>query len=450
MPRSNFGDALRKMSGAGSEEGAQAAPEEAPAQIPLHAYYALALLCVINALNFLDRSALALVLPQLKRELQLSDTVLGLISGLPFAVCYALCAIPAAWIADNWSRRRLITLGLAFWSACTMASAAVTSGVQLAAARFLLGAGESTGLPASASMIADLFTLRQRAIGFAALAASPYLGVLVGFPMIGWVTDQYGWRAAFVAAGAPGLVLALLFYLTVREPLRRTTRGASADAASPPLRETFVYLMRTPSYPWVVIGGALSAANFGSMFSWGPTYMTRVLDLGPQEIGHYFGAMRGLAGLAGALVAGALVAMLIKKHPLWQVWAPMLMALILFPSDAVFLFSTDPLVWQAALAFSAFLVAAIVATGYLLYVNIAPARMRATATALYLLVASLTGLTAGPLIVGVLNDLLVAQYGDAAIRYSMLAASFSSVLYALVLLLAARTWRRDMERALDR
>jgi MFS family permease len=414
------------------------------------AIYALVLLCVINALNFLDRGALALVLPQLKSELALSDTILGLISGFPFAVCYALCAIPAAWIADRFSRRHLITLGLAFWSACTAASAAVTNGIQLAVARFLLGAGESTGLPASASMIADLFSLRRRGIAFSALAASPYLGVLIGFPAVGWVTDQFGWRAAFLAAGAPGLIIAVLFFLTVKEPRRRTSSGAAVGADAPSFGASLAYLSRTPSYLLITLAGALSAINFGSLFAWGPSFLARVHELGPQEIGEVFGAMRGAAGLAGALTAGAIVSALTRRHPLWQVWAPALMALLLFPSDAAFLLLPGGLGSTLALAFSAFLAAAIVAASYVLYVNIAPAQMRATATALYLLVASLTGLTLGPLIVGLLNDHLAAQFGPAAIRYSMLMASFASVLCGLAILLAGRTWRGDVARAQDR
>lgn len=428
----------------------EAATAVSPDPVSLSAIYALVLLCVINALNFLDRSALALVLPQLKSDLELTDTILGLISGFPFAICYALCAIPAAWIADRFSRRHLITIGLAFWSACTAASAAVTNGIQLAVARFLLGAGESTGLPASASMIADLFSLKRRGIAFSALASSPYLGVLVGFPAVGWVTDQFGWRAAFIAAGAPGLIIALLFFLTVKEPLRRTSSGAAAQADAPSFAESVAYLLRTPSYLLVMLAGALSAINFGSLFAWGPTFLARVHALGPQEIGEIFGAMRGAAGLIGALTAGLIVSALIRRHPLWQVWAPALMALLLFPSDAAFLFLPDGLGWTMALASSAFLAAAIVAASYVLYVNVSPVRMRATATALYLLIASLTGLTLGPLIVGLLNDHLAAQFGPAAIRYSMLVASFSSVLCGVAILLAGRTWRRDMARAQDR
>lgn len=414
------------------------------------AIYTLVLLCVINALNFLDRGALALVLPQLKSDLKLSDTILGLISGLPFAICYALCAIPAAWIADRFSRRHLISIGLAFWSACTAVNAAVTNGVQLAAARFLLGAGESTGLPASASMIADLFSTRRRGVAFSALAASPYLGVLVGFTAVGWVTDQYGWRAAFLAAGAPGLIMAVLFFISVKEPSRRTLSGASVSADAPSLAESLAYLLRTPSYLFITLAGALSAVNFGSTFSWGPTFLARVHDLGPQEIGQFFGAMRGVAGLVGALTAGVIVNALIRRHPLWQIWAPALMALLLFPSDAAFLFLPDGLGWKIALAFSAFLTAAIVAVSYVLYVSIVPARMRATATALYFLIASLTGLTFGPLIVGLLNDHIAAQLGPAAIRYSMLIASFSSALCGIAILLAGRTWRRDVALVQDR
>ena len=137
------------------------------------AYVALGLLAAINAFNYVDRAALSLVLPLVQHDLHLSDTALGVISGLPFSLCYALCSLPAAYIADHFSRRNLMAIGFTLWSAMTCLSGAAGSGLQLAGARLALGAGESVGLPTTASLIADLFTGRRRAAPMRCLRLRP-------------------------------------------------------------------------------------------------------------------------------------------------------------------------------------------------------------------------------------------------------------------------------------
>lgn len=413
------------------------------------AVYVLFLLGLINAFSYVDRTALALVLPQLKAELTLSDTTLGLVSGLPFALCFALCSIPAAWIADNWSRRYLITIGLSFWSAMTALSAIVTNGFQLAAARFMLGAGEATGIPSSASMIADLFDLKWRSIAFSVMGASPYIGLLVGFPIIGWVTHEFGWRAAFLAAGLPGIAVALLFFATVKEPARKTSSGAAASPDPSTFRESLKFLFGAPSYSLIIAAGVLSAMNQASMFAWGPAFLDRVHGLNAAEIGKYFGSMRGVAGLAGALSAGVIVSYIASANENWRILAPGIFAILIFFADALFLFAPGMISWQAGMALGAFFTAATVTATYPLYIGVAKSKMRATATAVYLLIVSLIGLTFGPLLVGVLNDQLFSGFGDAAIRYSMLAASFATVLSGGLILAASLYWRRDVARAFD-
>lgn len=434
------------MSEAGAPlAGAPAFPANpAPGRNTGKAIFVLALLCLVNAFSYVDRSMLALVMPQLTRELALSDTVIGLIAGLPFALCYAICAIPIAWIADNYNRRNLLAGALAFWSAVTALTGSVQNGWQLAAARFGLGAGEAAGHPTTASLIADTFDLKSRTVAFAALSASVSLGPLIGFPVVGWLLEDYGWRTAYHAVGLAGVAVAVIFFLAVREPPR------GARSATGPKVGFFAgtgKLLKTPSYAFVIFAGGFNAINQGAIITWGPTFLDRVHHLGPQEIGVYFGTLRGVMGLLGALAAAVIVGMLVRRDIRWQIRAAILVAILPFLSDMTFLFGGRPLLWQAGLGLSALFTQFVVAVSYPLYVNVAPGNLRAVASAFYFLVASLMGFILGPFIVGALNDVLVPRLGGGAIAISMAVASSAALVSALLLILANRTWARDAERA---
>lgn len=426
-----------------SEAGAPPAGGSAahPAPAMGRAVLLLVLLCLVNAFSYVDRSMLALVMPQLTKELELSDTVTGLIAGLPFALCYALCAIPLAWVADNYNRRNLLAGALAFWSGVTLLTGMVQSGWQLALARFGLGAGEAAGHPTSASLIADSFSLKGRTVAFAALSASVSLGALIGFPIVGWLMEHHGWRAAYQVVGLAGIAVAVIFFLAVREPARsRPADGGEKIGFIEGSRK----LLSTPSYALVVFAGGFNAINQGAHLTWGPTFLDRMRDLGPQEIGFYFGSLRGIAGLAGALLAAVIVGALVRRNLHWQIRAAIVVAILPFLSDLAFLFGGDPLLWQTGLALSALFTQFAVAVSYPLYVNVAPANLRATASAFYFLMASLMGFILGPFSVGALNDLLTPEMGEGAIAVSMAAASSSALVSALLLMLASRSWSRDV------
>jgi len=409
-------------------------------------YVALGLLAAINAFNYVDRAALSLVLPLVQRDLHLTDTALGVISGLPFSICYALCSLPAAYVADHFSRRHLMAVGFALWSTMTCLSGAATSALQLASARLALGAGESIGLPTSASLIADLFTGRRRAGAYAVLAASPNLGVLLGFPAVAWVMHAFGWRAAFLAAGAPGLALAAIFYATVREPARMQEDSAPA-AARGGFRRSVAFLIGARSYVLILIAGALVSINIGAFLAWAPTFLVRVHHLTAQGIGTYFGTLRGVAGLMGALLAGLIVNALARRAEIWRVWVPAAAFLLLFPADALFLIGSGPLAWRSGLMLDAVLNSVQIATTYTLFVSVARSDMRAVAAALYFLVCTLVGLACGPAIVGTLNDVLKATLGEMAIRYSLLLTAASAAGAGIVTLVAGRYWQGDVVRA---
>lgn len=416
-----------------------------PAPSLARAVYVLVLLCLINAFSYLDRNMIGLVLPQMSAELALSDTITGLVTGLPFALCYALCAIPAAWIADNSHRRNLLAGALAAWSLVTALTGAAQSGLQLAIARFGLGAGESAGHPTTSSLIADLFTVENRTAAFAAISASAYVGPLVGFPLIGWILAEHGWRSAFVVMGMGGLVIAAAFLLTVREPPRGGP--ASGSKSTTGFAAGIKRLLSTRSYRFVIFAGGFNAINQGAHLTWGPTFLDRVHGLGPQDIGFYFGTLRGAAGLLGAFLAAAVVGALVRRNVAWQIRAPLIIAVLPFFTDCLFLLTRDPLLWQAGLALSALTTALIVALSYPLYVNIAPPDLRAQAAAFYFLIASLMGFILGPFSVGALSDLFAPSAGAEAITWAMVVASSSALVSALLLLLASKSWVADMHRA---
>lgn len=428
----------------------EAASPATAARPPLaRAVYVLVLLCLINAFSYLDRNMIGLVLPTMTAELRLSDTITGLVTGLPFALCYATCAIPAAWIADNRNRRNLLVVALSLWSAITMATGAVQNGWQLALARFGLGAGESAGHPTTSSLVADLFAVEHRTAAFAAVSASAYVGPLVGFPLIGWIIAEHGWRWAFYAMGAAGLVVAVVLALSVREPARATTARAGAD----PAREAHGFvegirnLLTIPSYRYVIFAGGFNAINQGAHITWGASFLDRVHHLGPEQVGFYFGTLRGAAGLIGAFAAAVIVGALVRRDVAWQIRAAVIIALFPLVGDALFLLSPVALGWQAGLALTALSTAMGIAISYTLYVNVVPARLRAQAAAFYFLVASLMGFVLGPFLVGAVSDALTPDMGAGAIRWAMLAASSAQLIAVLLLALAARTWVADMRRA---
>jgi MFS family permease len=405
--------------------------------------YTLFLLTVIYGLNRVDRGVFNLVLPLIKQEMALSDTMLGLLSGLFFTLFYSTLGIPIAWAADRWSRRNIIALGLAFWSVMTGLTGLAHSVVQLAIARFLLGAGEATGLAPSNSMIADVLSPNKRVIGTALIALGSPIAIMISFPLIGWMSQNYGWRPAFFLVGFPGILLALLFYLTVGEPPRGGSdlhfkREPKAISARQALR----FLARSRSYLLLVIGAALISANIHAMETWIPSFMARVHGLGPQETGAYIGTIRGPLGIAGAIASALLAAKLGQSDERWRVRVPAIACLLLCPADLILLFG-GAVTWKVGLGLDMFFSVAQAGPALALLLGIVKIRTRASATAFYLLIYQLSGTFLGPVGVGWLNDHVLAQLGTEALRYSLLVAPVTALLAGLVF------WRIEHHYAAD-
>ena len=429
-------DTVRPSIAAAPRQTATGRIEPADGDWTLTATYSLAFLTLISAFNYLDRSLLGLALPAIKAEMHVSDAVLGLVSGLAFVLFYSLLGVPIAWAADRWNRRNIIAVGFAFWSIMTLVSGWVANVWQLAVVRFLMGAGEACGLAPSNSMISDLFREERRPLALSIFGAAVSIAFIAFFPVLGWVDQQYGWRRMFVLAGVPGVVLAVVFALTVREPLRGSREPQRTPAELAGIGQTLSVLLRSRTYLALLGAGTFMGFDAFAASVWTPTFLQRVHGLQMGEVAAVIGPLRGVFGLAGVLLGGFAVDRLMRRAMHWRATLPAIACLLAAPAEMIFLLSDTRAVWMTAFAASSFLTLLHQGPLFALVLSVARVRARAVAIAVLLLCSALLGQAAGPFVVGVLNDVLAATFGADAIRYSLLVIVVSALAGGALLLVA--------------
>jgi len=417
--------------------------------------YALSLLVVVNVFNYLDRQILSVLLEPIKHDLQLSDTALGFLTGIAFAIFYTFAGIPIARWADRNVRQTVIALGLAIWSSMTALTGFAQTFTQLALARIGVGIGEAACSPPSYSLLSDYFPPERRATALSIFALGVPLGIMIGYLAGGWVNHHFGWRTAFFVVGAPGLVLAVILRLTLREPPRGHSEGlqASAPLATESTSEVLRFVWRLHSFRHLSLGAALHALYGYGALAFIPAFMMRVHGMtNTAELGLWLGLIAGLFSGVGTLLGGALGDRLAaRKHDArWYLWLPAWATLLGVPFS--FLFYLWP---EGRTALLLSIPGAILGPIYLgptvaMTQGLVKLRMRATASAILLFIINLIGLGLGPQAVGALSDLLAPSYGNDSIRYSLLVVVVTgSVWSALHYFLAARTLGEDL-KAKDR
>jgi MFS family permease len=422
-----------------------AAATQATAAPSTRRYYVLAILTLVYALNFLDRTIFNVLIEPIKKEFVLSDTTMGLLAGFGFVLFYSLAGIPIARVADRLNRRNIVAIAFAFWSAMTALCGMASSLTALAFARIGVGLGESAGTPASQSLVADLFDKNERPRALGIYAIGTYLGVFLGYFIGGWVNQHYGWRMAFFSAGLPGIALAAALWLTIAEP----RRGAMAETFIPePIGATLGFLVSQRSFVIVLIGFCLTTYTNYATAVWIPPFLARVHHLSSAEIGTYAGTFKGLCGMAGTLVGGVVVAKISRRDDRWKLWAPAIMSGLAGPVFAVCMLTPSFTTMVAALAVTSFLVGFHLGPIFAIAQTVARPSMRALASAFMLLTATCFGQGVGPLAVGMINDALKNDYGADAVRYSLLSAGATTMLGALLFVFAARSIRDDIKRAM--
>jgi len=428
---------------------AAAAAEPAGAEAPVspgYARYVLGLLFVVYVFNFVDRQILAILLEPIKRDLGVSDTAMGFLTGTAFALFYTFAGIPIARLADRGVRRSVIAVGAALWSAMTAASGLAQSFAQLALARVGVGIGEAACSPPAHSLLSDYFPPERRATALALYAAGIHVGIAFGYLAGGWINQAFDWRTAFFVVGLPGLGLAVLVRLTVREPARGLSEGGEASGDVPATREVLRFLWSLRSFRHVSFASALTAFAGYGVANWTPTFLVRVHGMGTGEVGTWLGLIAGIAGASGAYLGGHLVDVFRSRDARFGVWIPAAAGVLGLPFVSLLLFWPEP---RQALLLSApgtLLGAVWLGPVFALTQTLVRIRMRAVASAILLFVVNLIGLGLGPQTVGLLNDLLQPRFGAGAVRWSLAAVVLVTSLWAaLHFALAARSLRADLE-----
>ena len=405
--------------------------------------YALVFLTLVSTLNYFDRSVLSLMLPLIKKDFHVSDTMLGVVAGL--IAIYAILGVPVAWLAERWSRRNIVAIGLAFWSLMTALTGMVTSVWQLGGARFAMAIGESAGLAPSQSILSDLFSARARPLVLSIISTASSIALLVYSPAAGWLAGHYGWRLVFLVAGAPGLVLAVIMLLTIREPRRQTTEGVRTA----PFAEALRFLAGSKAFLWCLLGTSIMGVYLYGVSAWDVSFLQRVRHFTVPQIGAEFQPLRGAVSAIGIVLGGVLASRLEVIDSRWRCWIPGLACLLMAPFQFLYLFSDSAPVWISSYAVAALFSIMHQGPIYAVYVSVAQARSRAVAVSVALLGATVVGQFGGPILIGFLNDQMHAHFGEGAIRYSMLVVMACAALAGLCYLVAARYLRADMARAAE-
>ncbi len=373
---------------------------------------------------------------------------MGFLTGTAFAIFYAAAGIPIARWADGWVRRSIIALGLAAWSGFTAASGLARNFTQMALARIGVGVGEAALSPPAHSLLADYFPPERRATAMGIYSMGIHVGILVGLVLGGMLEDAYGWRKAFFVVGLPGLALALVVRLTVREPVRggmeRESRP-SVGSEVPSAGEVLRYLWARKSFRHLAFATGLTAFGGYAFAVWGPTFLRRVHDMGGAEAGRSLGIAIGVSGAIGSVLAGVIADRLGHRSVKWYLRVPALAAIGPLPFLLFFYFEGDPDVALMALFPGLMLAAMYQGPVFSLVQTMAPLRMRSVASAILIFIINMIGLALGPQAVGVLNDTVFASHGDEAIRYSMAWVGVVMSVWACIhFLLAARYLPEDL------
>jgi predicted MFS family arabinose efflux permease len=411
-----------------------------------HRHYVLFMVTLVFVVNYLDRQILAILLPLIKADFKLSDSALGLLAGPAFAVVYATLGIPLALVADRVNRRNIIAGSLALFSLMTVFCNYASNFSQLLLARFGTGIGEAGTGPSINSMIADLYPPKERATALAIYSAGLNVGLLIAFFGGGWIAQHYGWRAAFLASGLPGLLLVILFLVTVEEPKRGHSDGLADQTAAPGLLVTSRFLWTQRSFRFIAFGTSMSAFGGYAAIAFVPSFLSRSHGMTPSQIGFFLALTTGVLGFAGTALSGVIADRVGKVDLGRTMLVPVVATFIGLPFTPIFYLSPS-LTWTVmALCVPALLGASYLGPAYAATQGLVPLRMRATAAAILLFVLNMIGLGLGPQTVGILSDLLKPSLGADSLRWALLSTVVTGIAGAYCYWQASRTLQADMDR----
>ena len=407
------------------------------AEAPRGSGLVLALLLLAYIFNFLDRQILGILAGSIIADLKLTDAEFGAIGGIAFAILYSVLGVPLGLLADRTSRSRVVAGALVVWSGFTALCGTAASFGQLFIFRLGVGVGEAGGVAPSYALIADYYPPKKRARALAIFSLGIPLGLALGTLIGAYLAAWVNWRAAFIAMGVAGIVLAPIMLLVVKDKPR------AAGAESAPLSATFPIIARKPSFWLMAIAASCSSLAGYGLALWTPSVLERSFGFGLIERGQFLASIFLIGGTAGVFLGGLLADRLGQGDRRWYARLPAIAWLITAPLFAFGLMSTDPWTAWALLLIPNALNILWLGPVTTAVQHLVPARMRSTASASFLLINNLIGLGVGPTLIGALSELFKERFGTEALRYAAVSVVGFYIVAALLMLLAVRRLRDD-------
>ena len=414
-------------------------------------HLSLILLALVYIFSYIDRQAIAIVIEPIKHEFGVSDTVMGLLTGLAFGLLYAGLGVPIGKLADRSSRRNIIAVCCTLWSFATMGCGLAHQFWLLMLARMGVAVGEAGGMAPSISLVSDLYPKERRSLVISFFMMGPNIGVLVGLALGGWIAQTYGWRTMFIWFGAPGIVLGLLVLLLVREPRREAVSPAAAVTADAGDKPRLRSLLATPAFRNLALACGICGLTGYSYGIWIPTFLVRTHNMSLAHAGLIFGVASGVSAVCGAMFSGSLCDRLVQRDTRWQLRMPMLgvlfsipmaLALLLWPPGGHWMLGSIsipfPIVFAVLFSFFASWWPAL---SYTATSHMVKANERSMAAATLNLFITLFGVGLGPLATGFVSDLLTPMYGPQALRYSLVIMMSLSILSVILYGLALKPYK---------
>ena len=410
--------------------------------------YVLYVLTGVYIFNFIYRQILVILSESIKTDLGLSDTQLGLLTGLAFALFYVTLGIPIARLADKTNRKKIIAISLAVWSAMTVVSGRAANFTQLLLARIGVGIGEAGASPAAHSIISDYFPANRRATALAVYSMGIYIGILLGYLFGGWLDEFFGWRSALMVLGFPGILYAIFVYFTVKEPPRGYSENLSTHkAADFSLGQVFSLLMSRKAFLCLAFGAGIHCFSVYGVGNWLPSFLARLHGMERGEIGTWLAIGSGGGGALGVWLGGYLTDKYGQENrrmyiliPVWAILASLpILVLMLLTSNKYVVVGGNIVVktlWS-------FYLAPCIAMAH----GMVGLRMRAMASAVFYLFLNLIGLGLGPLFIGMMSDYLAPQFGQESLRYALTMGVVMSSIAAFLFWRGSTFLEKDLDRA---
>ncbi|HIG60152.1 MAG TPA: MFS transporter [Gammaproteobacteria bacterium] len=415
---------------------------------PRYRNYALGVLFLGYVVNFIDRSILAILLEPIKHDLSLSDSELGLLGGLAFALFYATLGIPIAALADRWSRVKVLAISMIIWSAMTALCGMASNFITLLIARIGVGVGEAGASPPSHSLISDYFPIESRATALSIYALGIPFGSMVGNFVGGWGAEELGWRTTFFLVGIPGILVAFLILATLKEPPRGLSekREIKADSTAPPtMKDVFKFLWTKKSFRHIGFAAGLHAFVGYGAGTWNAPFLIRSHEMPITEVGSWLAIISGI-GAIGTFAGGYLGDKISDRtgDRRWYLWVCGISTLIMVPFQLTAYLYDELWAVIPSLFVVSILGGMYLGPSFAMTQGLVTLRMRAVASAILLFMLNIIGMGLGPYFVGIASDLLAPNFAIHSLRYALCMAVLANLWAASHYFLGARTLREDL------